>query len=125
MAPLKTDLAKFWQLLRPFVRPHKQIILLIFLLGAITSLGQASQVLLIEPLVDVVLFPQDVGQEGADHAGDGRVGEGRVGEGNVASRAMLAFSGRVEASLAPSADHRLVMLLAIGAVVGASEAKPR
>ncbi len=89
--------------------------LLIFLLGAVTSLGQASQVLLIEPLVDVVLFPPDAGLE---DGGDSGLEDGD-GEGNVVSRAMLAFSGRVEANLVPAADHRLVVLLAIVIVAGA------
>lgn len=54
---LGKSLQSTWQLLRPHVRPRIGLLLLIVLLGTITTGSLATLVLLIQPLIDTVLFP--------------------------------------------------------------------
>ena len=57
ISALDANLGTIWTLLRPYVRPRFGVLVAIAALGAVVSFGQAFLIVLIQPLVDAILFP--------------------------------------------------------------------
>ena len=103
----KASLRQTWALLKPYAGPHFGALMGIIALGGVAALGGGAVIILIEPIFNLVLFPNAGVLPHEIAAIEGPLEPGSVPAGSALDEAPGAGEDRAAAAL-PSADSSVV-----------------